>query len=82
MGAVCEPINVGTGIGVSVLELVEKFEKVSGERLHYKIGPKRDGDIPAVYADANKSNKLLNWKAKFDIEKALIDAWNWQKTLD
>ncbi len=80
--SVCEAVNVGTGIGASVLELVSKFEKVTGEKLNYKIGPKREGDIPAVYADATKSKELLNWQAKFDMEKALLDAWNWQKTLD
>ena len=80
--AICETVNVGTGLGVSVLELIEKFEKVTGEKLNYKIGPKRDGDIPAVYADAQKSKNVLKWEAKYDIDRALIDAWNWQKTLD
>lgn len=78
---VCEAINIGTGDGVSVLELIKTFEKSTGEKVPYKIGPRRDGDIPAVYADATKSKDLLGWEAEITLEQALLDAWNWQVKL-
>jgi len=77
----CEAVNIGTGRGHSVLELIRIFEKVSGQKLNYAVGPKREGDVTAVYADATKSEKLLNWKAEISLDQALLDAWNWQKTL-
>ncbi|TNE58068.1 MAG: UDP-glucose 4-epimerase GalE [Bacteroidetes bacterium] len=73
--------NVGTGQGNSVLELVRTFESVSGQPLNYRIGPRRAGDITAVFADATKVNTRLGWKAKRSLKEALADAWRWQQHL-
>ena len=73
--------NLGTGKGNSVLEVIKTFEKVTGEKLNYKIGPRRSGDVEQVYASVDKSNDLLGWTAGLDLGQALKDAWNWQKTL-
>lgn len=74
--------NCGTGKGVSVLQLIKAFEESTGIKLKYKIGPRRPGDIEAVYADVNKIQKELNWKSEIPLTEALRNAWNWQKTLD
>jgi UDP-glucose 4-epimerase len=74
-------INIGTGKGVSVLEMVQTFEKVTQTPLAYKIAPRREGDVTAIYADAQKAWEVLGWKAQRNVEQALLDAWNWQKTL-
>ncbi len=73
--------NVGTGNGNSVLELVKTFEEVSGRPLNYKLGPRRPGDISAVYADATKVNEGLGWTARRSLREALADAWRWQQSL-
>ena len=74
-----EEFNVGTGQGNSVLELVKTFEDLLGQPLNYTIGPRRAGDIPAVYADASKVNAELDWTAKRSMREALEDAWRWQQ---
>lgn len=76
-----ETFNLGTGIGASVLELVQKFEHSTGVKLNYTIGPRRPGDIEKVYANPAKVNRMLGWTAKFSIEDALIHAWEWEKNL-
>ncbi len=76
-----EQFNIGTGKGNSVLELIKVFEKISGEKLNYVVGNKRAGDIEAIYGDVSKAEKTLGWKAEKNIEEALLDSWNWQKTL-
>lgn len=76
-----DTFNLGTGLGNTVLELVKTFEKVSGSPLPYTIGPRRAGDIVAVWADVKKSQSLLGWKAHRSLESALQDAWNWQLQL-
>lgn len=73
--------NVGTGRGNSVLELVKTFEEVSGRPLNYQIGPRRPGDISAVYADATKVRSALGWTARRSLREALADAWRWQQAL-
>ncbi len=73
--------NLGTGKGSSVLEVVKTFEEVSGEKLNYKIGKRREGDIVAIYANADKANKMLGWKTKKTLAEGLRDSWKWQKTL-
>ncbi len=73
--------NVGTGQGNSVLELIQTFEKVSGEKLHYEIGPRRQGDVEKVYANVDKANQKLNWHVEHSLEDSLRDSWNWQKKL-
>ena len=73
--------NVGTGKGVSVQELINTFERVTGVKLCYSIGPRRDGDIAACYADPSKIERVLGWKAQRSIEDALRDSWSWQQSL-
>lgn len=74
-------INLGSGNGVSVLEIIQSFEKVSGEKLNYEIGPRRKGDVSAVYADNSKAKEQLNWDTKYAIDEMMRTAWAWQKTL-
>lgn len=73
--------NVGTGKGLSVLELVNAFIKSTGVELNYKIAPRRPGDIGVCYANADKANKELGWVANTPIEDVLRSAWEWQKKL-
>lgn len=73
--------NVGTGNGNSVLELINAFEKVSGQKLNYTIGNRRGGDVEKVYANVDKVNQKLNWHASHSLEDSLRDSWNWQKKL-
>ena len=74
-----EAINLGTGKGCSVLELVDMFEKVNGVKIPYKIAPRRDGDLPETYADADKAEKLMGWKAKLTIMDMCRDAYAFVK---
>jgi len=76
-----EAFNLGTGDGVSVLGLVQKFIAVTGIKLPYTIGPRRPGDIEKVFADPRKINKAFGWKAKYDLGQSLTHAWNWEKKL-
>jgi UDP-glucose 4-epimerase len=76
-----EVFNVGTGRGASVLDLIKTFEEISGKPLPYQIGPRRDGDIVAVYADVKKSGERLDWQASRSMKTALEDAWRWQLAL-
>lgn len=73
--------NAGVGRGYSVMEVLKGFIFANGVEVAYEIGDKRPGDIEKIYADTSKSNKLLHWKAEKTLEDALIDAWNWQKSL-
>jgi UDP-glucose 4-epimerase len=70
--------NLGTGNGVSVLEAIAAFEKVSGKKLNYKIGEKRPGDVIAVYSNGAKVEKALNWKCKHGIDTMMKTAWDWE----
>lgn len=74
----CTPINLGTGDGFTVLELVHAFEKAIGKPLPHKIAPRRPGDAAATFADASRALKLLGWKAKRGVDEICRDAWNWQ----
>jgi UDP-glucose 4-epimerase len=80
-GNIFDSFNLGTGIGVSVLELVHAFEKVTGVKLRYEIGKRRPGDVEKVYADPSKLNKAFNWKTKYSIEEGLLHAWQWEKKI-
>ncbi len=71
-------VNLGTGRGVSVLELIRAFERVSGCRVPYEIVARRDGDVAEVYADATLAQQLLGWRARFDLDAMCRDAWRWQ----
>lgn len=72
--------NVGTGVGISVLDLVYTFEKVNSLNLNYSIGPRRNGDIEQIYANNNLIKDQLGWEAKESLEEALKSAWNWEKS--
>ncbi len=76
-----EAFNLGTGQGVTVLELVKTFEKITGKALPYSIGPPRPGDVISVFADVTKANQQLGWATKRTMHDALEDAWRWQKHL-
>lgn len=76
-----EFFNVGTGQGVSVLELLEAFRKVTGRKVPYSIVGRRAGDIEKIYADTTKANTVLGWKAAATLEETLLSAWNWEKRL-
>ena len=75
----CDAINLGTGKGYSVLELVLAFEKASGQSIPYTVQDRRPGDIAACYADPNKAKHLLGWKAELSLNKMCDDSWRWQK---
>ncbi|HTO15468.1 MAG TPA: UDP-glucose 4-epimerase GalE [Edaphocola sp.] len=77
----CEVYNLGTGKGVTVLELIKAFEEVSGVQLNYEIGPRRDGDVIKVYANNTKAQQELGWIPKFDIEAMMASAWKWEQAL-
>ena len=74
-----EAINLGTGNGISVLELVHAFENANGLQLNYTIGPRRDGDLPAFWADATKAERLLGWKAVYSVEDMCRSAWQFAR---
>jgi len=76
-----ETFNVGTGFGSSVLEVIETFEKVSGQKLPYKIVGRREGDITIAYANTDKANTVLGWKAQSTLEEAMASAWKWEQKI-
>ncbi len=76
-----EVFNLGTGNGVSVLEIVKGFEKATGIKLNYKIVGRRTGDIEKIWADTTYANKELGWKAEKQLEETLLSAWNWEKKI-
>lgn len=76
-----EAFNLGTGVGVSVLELVKEFTKVTGVELPYSIGPRRPGDVEKVYGDPAKANRVMGWKTKYSISDSLLHAWQWEKKI-
>lgn len=78
---VLDVYNLGTGKGTSVLEIVQRFEKINNIKLPYQMGKRREGDIVMAYADAKKAQKELNWIASTSIDESLRTAWNWQNTL-
>ena len=71
-------INIGSGNGVSVLEAIAAFEKVSNQKLNVVFAPPREGDVVAIYSDCTKSKEVLNWEAKRSIEEMMLSAWNWE----
>ena len=74
----CEAINLGTGNGVSVLQLRDAFQKASGVEVPYVIDPRRPGDPDEVYANATKAKELLGWEAKKNVDDMCQDSWRWQ----
>lgn len=77
----CEVFNLGSGNGVTVLELIRAFEQVSGRKLNYSMGPRRAGDVIAVYADNSKACHLLGWKIQYDLNQMMDTAWRWEQKL-
>ncbi len=77
----CEVLNLGTGIGVTVLEAISAFEKVSGIKLDFELAPRRDGDVVAVYASNIRAKERLNWKPEYSLEQIMQTAWNWEMAL-
>ncbi|MXS85523.1 UDP-glucose 4-epimerase GalE [Nitrosomonas sp. HPC101] len=75
----CTAINLGTGIGYSVLDVVRAFEEASSQRVAYKLAPRRPGDVAACYANPALAEKLLGWKAQRDLTAMCRDHWRWQK---
>jgi len=73
--------NIGTGKGNSVMEVIRSFEKVSGTKLHYEIGPRRAGDVVQIYAVCNKAQHELGWKASRDLDNCMQTAWHWEQQL-
>ncbi len=76
-----ETINLGSGDGVTVLEAINAFEKVSSQKLNYQIEGRRAGDVVAVYADNKKAQKILGWNPKYTIEDIMKTAWTWENKI-
>ena len=77
-----ECFNLGTGNGISVLEAIYAFEKVSGLSLKYKKGQRREGDVESIFSNSQKAEQVLNWSPQFDIEDMMRSAWKWQQNLN
>ena len=75
----CDVFNLGTGNGVSVLEAIKAFEEVSGEKLNFKVGPRRPGDVVAIYANNDYARKSLGWEIKYDLKEMMRTAWEWEQ---
>ena len=73
--------NIGTGKGTSVLEMIKTFIKVTGIKLNYVVGNRRNGDVESAYADNSKALKELKWKSENSLENAILSAWNWEKKI-
>lgn len=80
-GSNVEVFNLGTGNGVTVLEAIHAFERVSGKKLNYELAGRRDGDIVAVYANNDKARKLLKWNPRYGLDDMMRTAWEWEKKL-
>ncbi len=77
----CDVFNLGTGNGVTVLEAIRAFEKITGQKLDYKIGPRRAGDVIAIYANNDYARKQLGWEIKYSLEEMMSTAWKWEQRL-
>lgn len=75
----CEAVNLGTGKGVSVLELIDGMSKATGEPVPYEVADRRPGDVAQLYADPSKAAEMLNWKADLGTKEMCEDTWRWQK---
>lgn len=73
--------NIGTGKGTSVLEVINAFERATGVKLPYTIGPRRGGDVEQVWGDVTKSEKVLKWRAELDVDTMMASAWKWEKAI-
>ncbi|MCL2436245.1 MAG: UDP-glucose 4-epimerase GalE [Lentimicrobiaceae bacterium] len=77
----CEVFNLGSGSGVSVLEMIHAFEEITGIKLNYILGERRAGDIPAIYSDSVRAEQLLHWHCKYGLKDMVESAWKWEKML-
>jgi UDP-glucose 4-epimerase len=77
----CEIFNLGSGTGHTVLEVINSFEKVSGVALTYSIGPRRAGDVMAIYANNSKATEILHWKISYTLDEMMKTAWDWELNL-
>jgi len=77
----CEVFNLGTGNGITVLEAIKAFEKVSGVKLNYQIGPRRAGDIVSIYANNNYAIQKLGWSIQYSLDDMMRTAWEWEKSI-
>jgi UDP-glucose 4-epimerase len=75
----CEVFNLGTGDGITVMEAIKAFEKVSNTKLNYKIAERRPGDVEAIYANNEKAKNILGWQTKYGIEEMMKTAWEWEQ---
>jgi len=75
-----EILNIGCGLGITVLELIKAFEKISGVSIKYQFASRRKGDLPKFWADTTYASNLIDWNPKFGIEKMCQDTWRWQKS--
>ena len=73
-----EAINLGTGEGYSVLQILDAFSRANGIPVHYEFAPRRAGDVAGFYADPSKAEKLLGWRAEQSLEEMCRDSWRWQ----
>ena len=78
----CDVFNLGSGDGNSVLEVIKTFEKVSEQKLNYVIGPRRPGDVIAIFANNEKAKNILGWVPKYTLEEMMQTAWNWELKLN
>lgn len=78
IGSGAVAINLGTGCGYSVLEMIRAFEEASGRRIPFRIASRRPGDISTCYADPSLADKILGWRARFGLREMCVDAWRWQ----
>jgi UDP-glucose 4-epimerase len=78
----CEIFNLGTGKGVTVLELIQAFEKTARLKLNFEIGPRRPGDVVEIYADSGKALRQLGWEPEYGVDAMMASAWKWEKYLD
>ncbi len=77
----CKVFNLGTGNGITVLEAIGAFEKVSGVQLNYDIGPRRPGDVISIYANNDLAKDILGWKSGYSLEDIMSTAWKWEQKL-
>ena len=80
-GNICEVFNLGTGVGVTVLEAIRAFEKVSHIQLNYEVGPRRPGDVVAIYANNDLAKEVLGWQPAYSLEEMMSTAWKWEQRL-
>jgi UDP-glucose 4-epimerase len=71
--------NLGTGKGISVMEVIQSFERVSGMKLNYQVVARRPGDIVKIWADPSYANQELGWKSEKGLDEMMLSAWNWEK---